>query len=172
LERCEIYNAKTELISLSDNGSGMRRTSLSPKQAQLLADLLRNRREALGLAMREVAARSGCNIATMSALEAGTNRSPQPDTLKAVASVLALPIYDVFVLVDWLPPDELPTLRPYLRSKYRNLTDRQIDSIERYTARLARYHGSSGPANLEDERLDDNHLKPRKEAPHAPNQQT
>jgi transcriptional regulator with XRE-family HTH domain len=87
----------------------------------------------------------------MSALEAGTNLSPRPDTLKAIARVLDLPISDVFVIVDWLPEDELPTIRPYLRAKYRDLTDEAITEIEAYADRLNKRHGGTGPAEHEDE---------------------
>lgn len=132
----------------------MRRSSLSGEQAATLAALLRERREMLGKSMRAVCAASGCNISTLSMLEAGTNMSPQPDTLKAIARALNLSIADLFVAIDWLPADELPALRPYLRSRYRDLTDTDVAAIDAYAARLNKRHGgTAGPTEHEDEFL-------------------
>jgi transcriptional regulator with XRE-family HTH domain len=101
--------------------------------------------------MRQLAREIGANIATISALEAGSSLSPQPDILKAIARVLDLPSSDLFVIADWLPADELPTLRPYLRAKYHDLDEQAIADIEAYANRRARRHGSTGPIDREDE---------------------
>jgi transcriptional regulator with XRE-family HTH domain len=115
----------------------MRRTSLTPQQAHQLGDILRHRREYLGMSMRQVSATAGVNVATMSVLEAGTNLSPLPDTLKDVARALGLPLRDLYVIADWLEPDDLPPLKPYLRAKYRDLDEQSIDDLERYAEQLA-----------------------------------
>ncbi len=130
----------------------MRRTSLTPDQAQELAELLRTRRESLGRSMRQVAAVTGINVSTISVIEAGTNLSPLPETLKDIARVLQLPMSDLFVIADWLPAGELPTLKPYLRAKYHDLDDEAIADLERYAEWLARKHGHTGPVDREDER--------------------
>ncbi len=129
----------------------MRRTSLTETQAQELAAILTARRSELGLSMRKVAAQTGFDIATIVNLEAGTNLSPLPGTLKAIADVLGLSISDLFVLADWLPADELPTLKPYLRAKYHNLDEQAIADLERYADRLAKRHGGLAPIDHEDE---------------------
>ncbi len=101
--------------------------------------------------MRQLAREIGTNISTISALEAGTSLSPQPDTLKAIARVLKVPITDLFITADWLPADELPTLKPYLRAKYQELDERAIADIEAYASQRAERHGGTGPVNREDE---------------------
>lgn len=101
--------------------------------------------------MRQLGRETGGGIATISALEAGTNLSPQPDTLRAIARVLDVPISDLFVIADWLPAGELPTLQPYLRAKYRDLDEQAIADIEAYANQRAQRHGSSGPVDREDE---------------------
>jgi transcriptional regulator with XRE-family HTH domain len=100
--------------------------------------------------MRQLAREIDANIATVSFLEAGTLLSPQPDTLKAIARVLEIPISDLFVTADWLPADELPTLKPYLRAKY-DLDERAIADIEAYAQQRAQRHGGTGPVDREDE---------------------
>ena len=129
----------------------MRRTSLTPEQAKQLGTLLTGCRKSLGLSMRQLASETGMNVATISVLEAGTNLSPLPETLKDIARVLNIQMADLFVIADWLPSDQLPTLRPYLRAKYRDLDEESITALERYADRLIERHGATGPRNREDE---------------------
>jgi transcriptional regulator with XRE-family HTH domain len=132
-------------------GCAMRRTSLTAEQAMQLAGILRSRRTALGLSLRDVAASAGFNVATVFQLEAGTNLSPLPDTLRAIAEALRLNVSDIYTIAEWLPAGELPTLRPYLRAKYRGLDEQAIADIEAYANRRAQRHGGTGPLNREDE---------------------
>jgi transcriptional regulator with XRE-family HTH domain len=132
------------------NGHEMRRTSLSPIQARQLGQLLRKRREERGLGIRGLAAASGVNISSITSLERGDILAPQPDTLKALAAALNLSVSDLFTVAGWLPAEELPTLKPYLRAKYRELDEAAIADLERYAEALARKHGS-GPIDHEDE---------------------
>jgi hypothetical protein len=69
--------------------------------------------------------------------------------------VLGLPISDLVVIADWLPADELPTLRPYLRAKYRDLDERAIADIEDYANQRTQRHGGTGPLDHEDEDEDE-----------------
>ena len=57
---------------------------------------------------------------------------------------------DLYTTINWLPPEELPALRPYMRAKYRELPETAVAEVERYIADLAKKHGS-GPADREDE---------------------
>jgi len=129
----------------------MRRTSLTPDQARQLAEIFHSRRTALGLSMRQVAAATGFNVATIAQLEAANNLSPLPDTLRAIGEVLGLNVSDLYAVADWLPAGELPTLKPYLRVKYRDLDERAIADIERYAQARAQRHGGTGPLGREDE---------------------
>lgn len=129
----------------------MPRTSLTPDQAQQLGTLLRARRTALNLSLRQVAQLTGLTISTLSEIETGVNLSPLPDTLKSLARGLGLSISDLFVIADWLPADELPTLKPYLRAKYHDLDEGAITELEAYANRLIQRHGGHGPTDHEDE---------------------
>jgi len=138
----------------------MRRTSLTPIQARRLGQLLRKQREARGLGLRGLAAASSVNASSIISLERGDILAPQPDTLKALAAALDLPVSDLLTVAGWLPADELPTLRPYLRAKYRDLDERAIADLERYAEQLTRKHGGTGPTDREDEREDEQPLEP------------
>jgi transcriptional regulator with XRE-family HTH domain len=129
----------------------MRRTSLTPDQAKRVAVILREYRLRRGLSMRRVAVQAGCNVATIAALEAGTILSPQPSTLKAVAEVLQVGLGELYAVGNWLPPQELPSLAPYLRAKYHDLDEAAIAELETYANRLIERHGGLGPLGREDE---------------------
>ncbi len=129
----------------------MRRTSLTPTQARSLGRLIRQYREQRGLGIRGLEAASGVNVSSIVSLERGDILTPQPDTLKALAAALDVPVSDLFTVAGWLPANELPTLKPYLRAKYRQLDEGAIADLERYAEKLAQQHGPSGPVNREDE---------------------
>ena len=101
--------------------------------------------------MRQVATQTGMNASVISKLEAGQILGPLPETLKDLARVLKIPMSDLFVIADWLPADELPTLKPYLRAKYHDLDEAAIAELERYADQLAKRHGGLGPIGREDE---------------------
>jgi transcriptional regulator with XRE-family HTH domain len=85
-------------------------------------------------------------------LERGEILTPQPDTLKALATALDLSVTDLFALAEWLPERELPNFRPYLRAKYKELPEEAVAEMEAFFERLAKKHGMQGPADGEDER--------------------
>jgi transcriptional regulator with XRE-family HTH domain len=131
----------------------MRRTSLTQTQARQLARILKPRRLALHYSIRDVANRAGVNKDSVLTLENGTNLTPQPETLKAIAQALELSVTDLMLIADWLPAGELPTLRPYLRAKY-GLNDQAAAELDDYVAKLQQRHGSeggTGPRDHEDE---------------------
>lgn len=129
----------------------MRRTSLSKEQAAHLATILRARRAELRLSMRDVAADSGLQLATISGLETGGNLTPQPDTIAALAKALQLSVSDLYAAVGWLPAGELPNFRPYMRAKYRDLPDDAVAEVEAFIDQLAKRDGLRGPQQHEDE---------------------
>ena len=131
----------------------MRRTSLTNQQAHDLAVILRGRRQDKGLSVRQLAAAAGVHLGTISGLEHATNLAPQPEILKAIAKALDLSMSDLFIIADWLPAGELPSLQPYLRAKY-GLGKRDAAELDDYLSQLQARHGSAGtpgPINREDE---------------------
>jgi transcriptional regulator with XRE-family HTH domain len=125
---------------------------MTPEEAQRLGNLLRTRRKDRGLGAREVARRAGIDVATVTRIEQGQIPSPHPENLTAIGDVLGIPAADLFAAADWLPPEQLPTFRPYLRAKYHDLPDEAVREIEAFFARLADKYGVDGPVDGEDER--------------------
>ena len=125
---------------------------MTPEEAKRLADLLRKKRQQLGLTAREVARRASVDVGTVTRIEAAQILSPRPDNLTAIGQVLDIPAADIFAITDWLPRKELPTFRPYMRAKYKELPDEAVTKMEAYFADLAGKYWLQGPAEGEDER--------------------
>jgi transcriptional regulator with XRE-family HTH domain len=127
---------------------------MNSEQTNRLADLLVAKRVAAGLSSAEVARRAGVDKGTMSRLERGI-ASPKAGSLQAIGEVLGIPASDLFAIAGWVPPKELPTIRPYLRTKY-ELPAEAVEELEYHFAAVARKHGISfdpntGPVDGEDE---------------------
>ncbi len=141
---------------------------MNDEQARELGDRLRERREQLDLSIRQVAERSEINHSTLVRLEQGLIEAPAPDKLSRIAAVLGLSLADVFALADYSVPNELPTFRPYLRTKYRGLPAPAVEELERSFQRIAKKHGLEvkGPAPGEDE-LPEQPIRPKKGGTHV-----
>jgi transcriptional regulator with XRE-family HTH domain len=125
---------------------------MTPEEAKQLGAMLRAKREDSGLTAREVARRAGVDVGTVTRIEQGQILAPRPENLTALGEVLQIPAADLFATADWLPKNELPTLTPYLRAKYKELPQEAVDEMEQFFARLAKKHGVQGPEGGEDER--------------------
>ncbi|PEG33321.1 transcriptional regulator [Mycolicibacterium agri] len=128
---------------------------MDSEQLQRLGDLLVSKRVAAGLSSAEVARRAGVDKATISRLERGI-ASPKAGSLQAIGDVLGIPASDLFAIAGWVPPKELPTIKPYLRTKYRQLPPEAMQEIEAHFAELAKKYGVSfdpnnGPRDGQDE---------------------
>lgn len=126
---------------------------MDQEQAQELGRRLREQRERLGLSTRELAERADTTHATIVRLEQGAFDAPAPDKLSRIADALGLGLADVYALADYSVPTELPSFRPYLRTKYRGLPAPALEQLERSFRRVAKQHGidPDGPAPGEDE---------------------
>lgn len=129
----------------------MRRASLTRERALALGQVVNDRRNEIGMSLRQLAAKTGLDSATVLRLERGDILTPQADTLTSIAEILDLPVSDLFTVAGWVPPKELPTLRPYLRTKYGQLPEDAVGEMEAFFGRLAKKHGMRGPNDGEDE---------------------
>ncbi len=125
---------------------------MNSEQSLSLGQLIRERRHALGLGLQEVADRAGMNKSSLIRIEYDRRAAPQPDTLTNLARVLQLSVADLFTLAGYSTPQDLPSLRPYLRTKYGELPPEALAEIEDYLARFGGY--GTGPADGEDEQPD------------------
>jgi transcriptional regulator with XRE-family HTH domain len=125
---------------------------LTSEKLQELASLLLARRESLNLSAREVARRAGVDVGVVIRLERADNPRPRLENLKAIGEVLGIPAADLYAAADALPVGQLPSLRPYMRAKYRDLSDEALAEVEAFIDELTAKHGTAGPMNGEDEK--------------------
>lgn len=125
---------------------------MASEQLRELAALLTERRTALHLSAREVARRAGVDVGVVIRLERADNPRPRLENLKAIGEVLGIPAADLYAAADALPMGQLPSLRPYMRAKYRDLPDEALAEVEAFIAELSAKHDVRGPAEHEDER--------------------
>ena len=120
------------------------------KDTDELSNLLRSRRLQLGLRLEDVAERANVDPAGLSRAENG-KKIPLPETLAALATTLDLPLADLYEAAGYPLPEQLPSIRPYLRRAY-GVSEAAVDEIEQYLQRIAnQYGGASTPRDGEDE---------------------
>lgn len=129
---------------------------MTPEQQTQLINMLKQKRQELGLSVAELARRAGLDVGTVWHIESGSTASPKAESLQAIADALKIPAADLFAAAGWMPSRDLPTIRPYLRTKYHQLPPNAVQEIEIYFDEVAHRHGISfdpydGPVNGEDE---------------------
>lgn len=126
--------------------------TISYTKLAALGGLIEGRRRELGWSARKAARQSGMHVRSYLRLEQGEQPRPTTQSLNAVAEAFGVPASDLFGALGWLPDKELPSLMPYLHSKYRDLPPEAVEEMTAYFERLARkYKLSAGPRPGEDE---------------------
>lgn len=90
-------------------------TAQTPKT---LGELVRKARERAGLSLRNLEAITGISRTMLHRLELDQLDDPSADTLLRIADALELNSDDLFIFLGHQPSTDLPSLAPYLRSKY------------------------------------------------------
>ena len=113
---------------------------MTKKQAeQTLGQCLKRAREQAGFSTRQLAGISGVERSAIVRLEADLVDEPLPDYLVKLADALELNAADLFILAGQPIPTELPSLEPYLRSKYDLPPEALAEAQESIREILARY---------------------------------
>jgi transcriptional regulator with XRE-family HTH domain len=92
------------------------------------------------LDVRTCAEQAGIDHTYWRKLEAGLYRSPDPRHLKSIADVLDVPLIDLYGLCGYETAQGLPSLAPYLRSKYTDLPPEAVRDLEQYFEMLRLYY--------------------------------
>src|SRR5690348_8727429 len=109
---------------------------MTDDEREQLAETIRKARQKRGFTAREVARRAGVDVGVVTKLERCEIGQPRVENVRAIAVVLGIPLADVYAMLHWLPATELPTLRPYMRAKYTNLTEADVAEVERFISGL------------------------------------
>jgi transcriptional regulator with XRE-family HTH domain len=105
-----------------------------------LGAYIAHHRRAARLSVVEAADAAGVDASFWRKLEHGVYESPSPKMLAPIARVVGAPLADVYALAGYAVADQLPTLTPYLRSKYQ-LPPKALAELQRYFDYLRHYYG-------------------------------
>jgi len=121
--------------------------------AARLGQLIKQTRQSKHLSLRRLGSMSGIPHSTIVRIERGEIARPRPDVLTALARTLLIPIADVYAMVHYSAPHDLPSFAPYLRARYSDLPARAIEELSHYFENLASREGVrlDGPPDHEDE---------------------
>jgi len=114
---------------------------MKKRDTQKLGDYFRQQREAKGLSQRRLAVVSGVNQSSVNRIERGDFASPSPETLRALADALELSLDDVWNLAGYDVASTLLEPMPFLRAKYSELSDDELDSLTKDVAAVLKNHG-------------------------------
>ena len=123
-----------------------------------LGQVIRQAREAKGLSTRKLAEAIGTTHSYIHKLEAGWFQTISPEHVQALAGALELDPQDLFALAGYRVPEGLPTLVPYMRTKYgKDLPEEAFQELRGYFDYLtSKYHDEvRRPVGDEDEEDDD-----------------
>lgn len=126
---------------------------MNQNTAHQIGGYVKRLRQEQKLGVRGLASKAGLNSGELSRIENG-NRHPRPDTLKALAAALDVPLADMFATAGYTIPYDLPSMAPYLHARYGHLPEETRNAVNEYLERLIDEHGldPDGPTELEDER--------------------
>jgi transcriptional regulator with XRE-family HTH domain len=139
-------------INLVNKGTHLDSSELPERpsaDAVALGKCLRQRREELGLSLRQLALKVGTHASYLGRLETGAYRRPPFEYLPRIAEALKISYADLFTVSGYGVPEELPSLVPYLRVRY-NMSEDSIREANRYFEQLQHQDGininqGSGP---------------------------
>jgi transcriptional regulator with XRE-family HTH domain len=126
---------------------------MDQEAARKFGEWLRQKRHTAGLGTTELAKRTGITDGTITRLEQGSIATPDPRKLSRIAEALGIPVEEIYGMAGYNAPKQLPSVRPYLRSKYRDLPGEVVADLERAVVNIIRKHGydPEGPRPGEDE---------------------
>jgi transcriptional regulator with XRE-family HTH domain len=101
------------------------------EESTSLGDFIAKKRHQLGLSLRGMAAKSGIDDSLLSKIERGQVRQPTPENLDRLARAINVDPEDLYSLAGYAAATRLPTIGPYLRTKY-GLPSEAVDELTSY----------------------------------------
>ncbi|MEC3979633.1 helix-turn-helix domain-containing protein [Amycolatopsis sp. H20-H5] len=126
---------------------------MNQEAAQRFGQYIKRLRENRKLTIRGLASDAGIDSGNLTRLEHGRMARPAPDTLAALATALHVPLADMFAMVGYVVPYDLPSITPYLHARYGQLPEGARTSLDNYLKQLINDYelDLNGPADFEDE---------------------
>lgn len=114
---------------------------MDENQAKALGATLRQRRQTLGLTIRQVEAATDIPNTTISRIETGSFKAPRPDKLAGIAQALGMSVGELFAQAGYMVADDLPDYSTYLATKHPELPDSHRRRLSEEFADLLRRLG-------------------------------
>lgn len=126
---------------------------MNEQQVKILADAIHRARKAAGLSTHDIADRSGVAHTSILRLEQGKVSNPRLETTRAIVEAVGLNLNDLLASMGYVQKGALPTFRPYMRSKYKDMPPGAHHEMEAAFADIAKKYGyqPGGPRPGEDE---------------------
>jgi len=121
----------------------MKATRKYEPRSVALGALLRQKREALGYSMTQLAKAAGLPDSTVLRFERGLFAAPRPDKLARFARLLGIRLADLYAQAGYIVPDELPSFASYLRTRYPTLPVKAAAELEKHFDELVKRLGLS-----------------------------
>ena len=120
----------------------MREQQLSDRhnRGSLLGRLIREARESAGLSQGDLARRLGLSASYMSRLERGEFARPRPQVLTAIAKQLDIQLSDLYAVIGYVIPTELPGFSAYLHTIHPDWPDSAIEQLTDYYEFIKQKH--------------------------------
>lgn len=109
---------------------------MAKTKAQKLGEYIKKARLAGGLSIRALATATGVTLGAIQQLEAGDVEQPRPGNLVRIAEALELAVADLYAIIGYSVPTDLPEFAPYLRAKY-ELSDKDVRELNAVFESLA-----------------------------------
>jgi transcriptional regulator with XRE-family HTH domain len=113
---------------------------MNDERARQLGEYIRHLRLDHAASIRGLADRAGIDSGGLTRLESGHVLHPRPDTLSALAQALEVPLADLFARAGYTAPHDLPSVEPYLRTKYDCLSRKETEAITTLVEALTHLH--------------------------------
>jgi transcriptional regulator with XRE-family HTH domain len=126
---------KRKMVCKEQRQKGMKRRANRP-----LGEYIAKHRRQARLSLTDAAESAGVDASFWRKLEHGVYESPSPKMLAPIARVIAAPLADLYAMAGYEVAEELPTLTPYLRSKYQ-LPPKALAELQRYFDHLRNHYG-------------------------------
>ena len=110
---------------------------MNPQEAREFGQRLRDRRESLGLTVRQVSDAAKVPHSTVARVERGEFAAPRPDKLAKLATALGFSPAELFAAAGYVRADELPDFATYLKAKYPSLAQSVVDELRKRFHELA-----------------------------------
>ena len=101
-------------------------------QSTQIGNLLKRRREELGLSQEAMAKKLGVSRAHLSRIEHGDYAQPSPVVLGNASKILDISADDLYLITGYVPYSELPSLRACLMARHPDWPEHAIDEIDAF----------------------------------------